>query len=238
MKKYLFIILMMCTLCVTAEAGAQRHRHHHHVSAVTDSIKSDVQGVGGTEVPDTNGIEAYSDTTSTPITQEESDVNYPWNGEEFDWESGDDINSLSDLIHALGSLGLGASGGLIAALVVFLAILLCMSPFLLIGFIVWLIVRNRNRRYRLAQQAMEQGQQIPDSLLKEEPLGGEDLKRRGIRNIFLGVGLAVFFSCWDASFFAGLGWLLFFYGLGQVVIARTSRKDDFNNDPRNEMEKR
>ena len=42
--------------------------------------------------------------------------------------------------------------------------------------------------------------------------------KRGLRNAFLGAGLCAMFAWWDVDFLAGIGALVFFYGIGQTVI--------------------
>ena len=44
------------------------------------------------------------------------------------------------------------------------------------------------------------------------------LVKRGLRNAFLGAGLCAMFAWWDADFLAGIGALVFIYGIGQTVI--------------------
>ena len=46
----------------------------------------------------------------------------------------------------------------------------------------------------------------------------EYLVKRGLGNAFLGAGLCAMFAWWDVDFLAGIGALVFFYGIGQTVI--------------------
>ena len=233
MKKYLVLIMLVLMACTTIDSIAQKHRHDPQLLAgrkadttvvVADSSKN--VPVAEPSAADTAGIEAFSDTTS--VASNQSVVS---NGD--DWDDDDDIREFNrawdDFKINLPFLGIG--GGVMAALAIILLLFLSLAPFILFGFIVWVILKNRNQRYKLAEKAMEQGQQIPEPLLKDTTKTNKDLWSRGIRNVFLGIGLAVFFMCWDARFLSGLGWLLCFYGVGQAVIAKTTKKDDDLNNP-------
>jgi hypothetical protein len=78
--------------------------------------------------------------------------------------------------------------------------------------------------------AMEKGQPIPDELLKEKrnPII-KDEYQTGIRQMFTGVGLAIFLGIVAGEVGFGIGALVFCIGLGKWFIARQSRNDDTNN---------
>ncbi len=205
MKKYLITILLIGALFTMNTAMAQKHRHNPKV-------------VNTTSVPDTMGIEAYSDTTSTDTAGVTS---YPANYDD-DWDDEDvfvDHFSFKDLRDLLG---IGVGGGLIAGLAIFLVMLFLLAPFLIIILIIYLIFRNRRQRYQLAEKAMESGQQIPEELVRTEQQSDEYLWKKGIKNIFLGIGIAVLCYSLGADPLSGIGWLVSFYGIGQAVIAKTS----------------
>ena len=205
MKKYLITILLIGALFTMNTAMAQKHRHNPKV-------------VNTTSVPDTMGIEAYSDTTSTDTAGVTS---YPTNYDD-DWDDEDvfvDHFSFKDLRDLLG---IGVGGGLIAGLAIFLVMLFLLAPFLIIILIIYLIFRNRRQRYQLAEKAMESGQQIPEELVRTEQQSDEYLWKKGIKNIFLGIGIAVLCYSLGADPLSGIGWLVSFYGIGQAVIAKTS----------------
>ena len=46
--------------------------------------------------------------------------------------------------------------------------------------------------------------------------------------IVMCLGMAIMFGIWDASMLEGVGFLVLCYGIGQVLIARSSQKR--NND--------
>lgn len=82
-----------------------------------------------------------------------------------------------------------------------------------------LIFRHWNRRakYRLIEQALAAGQPLPQGFF--EQAGVSDIRTKGIRNIFLGIGLCIFLWALTEQFsVASIGLLFFFTGCGQVVI--------------------
>ena len=77
--------------------------------------------------------------------------------------------------------------------------------------------------------AIQNGQQIPDDILKEkEDDWDKNDYQSGMRQIFLGVGLAIFLGIVAGKIGFGIGALVFFIGLGKVFIAR--RSDQPRND--------
>ena len=207
MKRYLIIILLAGALLAPVTIQAQKHRHHPQV-------------VNPTSLPDdTAGIVAYSDTTSidtagttTPVSVDDFD-----DDEDF-YFSGHD---LSDFVG-------GGFGALLATIIVLAVIL---APFLIVAFIVYLIFKNRRQRYELAEKAMASGQQIPQELVRTERQSDDYLWKKGIKNIFVGIGLAILFKCLGADPLTGIGWLVALYGVGQAVISKTSSsKHDKQDD--------
>ena len=59
---------------------------------------------------------------------------------------------------------------------------------------------------------------VPESDRPIDKQSDEYLVKRGLRNAFLGAGLCAMFAWWDVDFLAGIGALVFFYGIGQTVI--------------------
>lgn len=137
---------------------------------------------------------------------------------------------------------------MVAIAFVLLCILVVLSPFLFVALIIYLVLKNRNQRYRLAEKAMESGRPIPDNLLKKDDFSNEALWKKGVKNGCLGIGLVVCFYIIGANPLTGIGWLVFFYGLGQCIIARTTGRrkrndesdffmDDIKDEPDGDKEK-
>ena len=232
MRKSLIAMLMLLTLTAGNEAMAQKHRHNPNV---TLNVQDPTTGNKVVSVNvhaadnDTTGIVAYSDTTATDTASVQYNTPAPPDWDDFDDE--DMFNALKNI----GNLGVWATVLLILAL--FFGLLICLAPLIGIIIVVWLIVKNRNQRLKLAEKAMENGQPIPQEALKTPMATDNDLKNSGLRNIFLGLGLVACGYFIIGDLLQGIGVILFFYGLGQTFIARSSNKKEKEEDVlKNEIE--
>jgi len=214
MKRYLIIILLAGALLAPVTIQAQKHRHHPQV-------------VNPTSLPDdTAGIVAYSDTTSvdTAGTSLPASVDDDFDDEDV-YVDNFPLNDLKDMF------GVGVGGTIVAILVILVTLLIAIAPFLVVIFIVYLVFKNRRQRYELAEKAMSSGQQIPQELVRTERQSDDYLWKKGIKNIFVGIGLAILFKCLGADPLTGIGWLVALYGVGQAVISKTSSsKHDKQDD--------
>ena len=214
MKRYLIIILLAGALLAPVTIQAQKHRHHPQV-------------VNPTSLPnDTAGIVAYSDTTSidTAGTSLPASVDDDFDDEDV-YVDNFPLNDLKDMF------GVGVGSTIIAILVILVMLLIAIAPFLVVIFIVYLVFKNRRQRYELAEKAMSSGQQIPQELVRTERQSDDYLWKKGIKNIFVGIGLAILFKCLGADPLTGIGWLVALYGVGQAVISKTSSsKHDKQDD--------
>lgn len=233
MKQYLIAIAMVLALSMNANATAQKHRHTPRTEQVSDTVK---------HTPD--AIEAYSDTTATTATasSDADDTTTTTTRRATITYDMDDEEAVGFLNSFLGGIG-----G-VAVLIPILAILVfgLFLPVIVIVLVFYFINRNRREKYRLAQMAIQNGQPIPDQLLKNdvETLANNSMYNAGIRQMFTGVGLAIFLGIILGDLGVGIGALVFFIGLGKYVIARQSRQDnemlkDLNgkqdsNNPQNE----
>ena len=215
MKKYLIAIAMVLTLSLNADAAAQRHRHTPRTEQ-TDSTKNNP-----------SAIEAFSDTTTVA---DSTVVDAQSGSSHVTFSSDDDVDGV------LHEVFRNLDGKDIAGMVFILLIILTIFLFAPIGIIIaifYFVNKSRKDRIKLAQMAMEKGQPIPDELLKEkqDPVGKEEYQT-GIRQMFTGVGLAIFLGLVAGKVGFGIGALVFCIGLGKWFIARQSRNDD-NNTPYN-----
>ena len=204
MKQYLIAIAMMLTLSLNAGAVAQNHRHTPRTEQV-DSTKNNQ-----------DAIEAFSDTTANDTTYSGSyatrrSVNVTLSDEDFH-------GMMNEVFSHIG--GKEITG--IAIVLGTLFILFVLFPIVIIIGVVYFINRNRKERLKLAQMAMEKGQPIPEQLLKEEARENSDDYQKGLRQMFTGVGLAIFLGIVAGTTGFGIGALVFFIGLGKWYIARQS----------------
>ena len=216
MKKYLIAIAMVLTLSMNADAAAQRHRHTPRTEQ-TDSTKNNP-----------SAIEAFSDTTTVA---DSTVVDAQSGSSHVTFSSDDDVDGV------LHEVFRNLDGKDIAGMVFILLIILTIFLFAPIGIIIaifYFVNKSRKDRIKLAQMAMEKGQPIPDELLKENQnsLSNDDYQT-GIRQMFTGVGLAIFLGIVAGKVGFGIGALVFFIGLGKWFIARQSgnvgNDSHFNN---------
>ena len=208
---------MVLTLSMNAEASAQKHRHSPRTEQV-DSSKSKK-----------DAIEAFSDTTAEDA-EDDKYISYR-RSTSYSRRDAEDVKQVLEGVSSMVDSGMII--GIIAIVIIFL-----IAPLLIIITIFYFVNKNRRERYKLAQMAIQNGQQIPDDILKEkEDDWDKNDYQSGMRQIFLGVGLAIFLGIVAGKIGFGIGALVFFIGLGKVFIARRSdqpRNDSmFNNNLNN-----
>ena len=202
---------MVLTLSMNADAAAQKHRHTPRTEQV-DSSKNKK-----------DAIEAFSDTTAADADDAEDDKYISYRrGTSY---SSRDAEDVKQVLEGVGSvLQPGMVMGIVAIVIIFLV-----APILIIITIFYFINKNRRERYKLAQMAIQNGQPIPDQILNEQKAEIDNNEyNSGLRQIFLGVGLAIFLGIVAGKIGFGIGALIFFIGLGKVIIAKKS--DPTNND--------
>lgn len=208
MKQLLISIAMVLTLSMNAEASAQKHRHSPRTEQV-DSSKSKK-----------DAIEAFSDTTAEDA-EDDKYISYR-RSTSYSRRDAEDVKQVLEGVSSMVDSGMII--GIIAIVIIFL-----IAPLLIIITIFYFVNKNRRERYKLAQMAIQNGQQIPDDILKEkEDDWDKNDYQSGMRQIFLGVGLAIFLGIVAGKIGFGIGALVFFIGLGKVFIAR--RSDQPRND--------
>ena len=213
MKKYLIAIAMVLTLSTNANATAQKHRHTPRTEQVSDTVKHN---------PD--AIEAFSDTTAA-----KSNANADFDDDDDSYTTrhhvtleGEEAGEFIEKI--FGGLG-------IAMIIPIMAIVIfgLLLPLIILFTVLYFVNRNRRDKYRLAEMAIKNGQPIPDELLKEvKDDWDSNSYNAGIRQMFTGVGLAIFLGIILDELGLGIGALVFFIGLGKWFIARQNRP--VNND--------
>lgn len=222
MKRLITITLALALLATSPahQAIAQGQKGKATVTTTTNAPAAN-------DSTDEEGIVAYSDTTGTDAG--EDSVTY-YNGKgntaSLDWNN-DQADSLLErwALELLGgTAGFWASA--FATLVVILVFLFLCSPFIVLGLFIWYLVRRNRQRLEFARQAMENGQPIPQEMLSMELQTDSYMWSKGVRNVFLGLGLIVFGLFINIETLAAVGALLICMGAGQCVIAKTSGKGE------------
>lgn len=111
-----------------------------------------------------------------------------------------------------------------AAMAIITIVLTCGLPLFIVAIVLIFRYKNKQAKYRLAAEALAKGQDIPKELFNEPEDQNHKVLSKGIKNIFLGIGLGVFlWVLTDEAGLAAIGFLIFCMGLGQVIIAYTTR---------------
>lgn len=98
-------------------------------------------------------------------------------------------------------------------------------PVFIVFVVFFFRYKNRKAKYRLAEQALASGQQLPENLFKK--VTETDIRGKGINNIFVGIGLFIFLWAITGRFAIGcIGLLIMFTGFGQLVIFYSQQKRD------------
>lgn len=168
-------------------------------------------------------VEAFSDTTS--LDSAAAGVN-AWDGfdDDDEWDEWDsavshsvfqDLNVSDDLMGFFGSL---------VFVLVCLFLVFVLVPVGVIALILYFVYKNRKDRMRLMEMALKTGRQIPVDALGTPYVKNEQIWNKGIKQIFLGAGLA--FLLWIPLGKLGLaiGALVLLIGCGNVVIAYNAKK--------------
>lgn len=218
MKRYFVALVLTLTLGTIAVNAGPKHRHHPVTTVVADSSNT--------------GIEAYSDTSSVADSEDVAydEPIYMDHDSDSDWE---DV-AVDRFLRHLFAGTVGTGGVLLAIVIVIFLFLLLLSPFIIIALIIRYLIKRNNNRVAIAQQAMASGQPIPEAVKPVNKETDSFLWQKGIKNISLGAGLALFFYFLGASPLVGIGLLVACLGVGQIYIAKKSSQR--NNTDKDEYQ--
>lgn len=194
---------------------AQRHRHTPRTTVVDDT-------------KDDNGIEAYSDTSSTAQPLDSTAYSTSDDADDINDSNRFDPSRFSDPFSWFAFLGTsGFVGILLTILLLGVGLLFLFMPLIIVLLIMRYMVRRHNDRVRLAEKAMEQGQPISEGEMPFNKKSPDYLWRRGVRNVSIGAGLALFFWFLGADPLVGIGLLVACLGLGQMFMVRYNYNSKF-----------
>ena len=222
MKQYFIVMALLLSLNAGQATAAPKSAHQRH-QALTEqashqgkTVKMDKDDKAKTYQ---QGIEAYSDTSSKATADDSIAqpvkvthvVNRPLNKPE------------AFILSLLGGT-LGAGSIALTIVIMLGGLLFLLAPFIAFIFLMKYLINRHNKRVELAEKAIENGVPIPDEVKSVKSESPEYYWKRGIRNVSLGVGCAIMFTLWgDANFFVGISLLWAFYGIGQLVISKTTK---------------
>lgn len=208
MKTKNIFLAMIVALMSTAICPAQEGESTKEGIAAVEEIVSD------------NGTDNSASTTTTAHRSGSWTVTYTNDtissddAEELLEELLEEHEGLAKLMGGLAGVGAATGGLLIAALVLFCIFGL---PILAIILIIWLIVRASRRSSNNAGQVVVQN---------EVDATGRDraLFNKGVRNVCLGIGLAIFLGIWMGDFGVGIGVLVVCIGIGELLVDYFAKK--------------
>lgn len=182
------------------------------LAIMTMAVPMEAQKKAATPKNDTvPQIEAYSDTTSLDSAAMDDEF---WDDDDaWDRMSASDTNSLMSEI--------GVDGGDIMGMffvIVVLIIIFILAPVGLIGIILFFVYKSRKQKMRMMEMAMKSGKQIPVEAVGMPSQKGEDVWFKGIKQIFLGAGIAFLLWVIIGKLGLAIGALITLIGIGNMAI--------------------
>lgn len=235
----LSLLALLGTSPIMSQTHQPRHRHQPRTEQVAnDNDKGNENKEANKEADNANNDGkatadenvAFSDTTSvTTYSFDEAnstdDANAAVNDSPLNFSHYDNPFAWFATLFTAGF------GGIVLALLVIVVVFtFIFAPFIILFMILRYLMRRHNDRVELAEKAMEAGVDVPEHLRPVSRQSDDYMWRKGVKNASIGFGLMVIFFFWDIRFFAGIGGFVLCYGIGQMLIARTSNGKG-NNDP-------
>lgn len=241
MKKNLILLLAFLLALNVNTVDAQSKRHHKSTANLVEQVVKQTDSISNAAVSTARqkaneameaavkaqaladelvakadsmeaGIEAFSDTTQA-IAQTTTNNVDNWDSDNYD----DPFSWFESITKT--------TGGIFLLVFIFLLIILfLLAPFIIFALLLRFIIKRHNDRVTLAEKAMENGQPIPDEIMSIDKQSEDYMWKRGIRNVAIGLGIMVMFWIWNADTLTGIGALIFCYGIGQMIISKTSKK--------------
>lgn len=199
----LMLALMFCTLVqgvnrTVTENDSQGNKKR--VIELRDTV------INGETVTDTLSIMTYENDAGSSDTSEEwrshhNSSGMGWSGFDLGSKTSETVIAVTAIVFVFG------------------------LPSLILFIVFFFRYKNRKAKYRLAEQALASGQQLPENFFKEAT--PKDIRSKGINNIFVGIGLFIFLWAITGEFGLGcIGLLVMFTGFGQLVIYYTQQGRD------------
>ena len=222
MKQYLLALALLLSLNVGEISASQKSSHRRHQPVATQTNRRAAAATANSVYSanaNQQGIDAYSDTSSTVDATDSmaQSVTVYHNGKKI-------TSDCDSIIQAILNGTLGAGGTLLFLVISFCAFVCLLAPFIVFIFLMKFLINRHNKRIELASKAMEKGMPIPELAKPLKSESSEDYWKRGVKNLSLGIGMAIMFSFMhNASIFVGCGLMFACYGIGQMVISKTMK---------------
>ena len=202
MKRIILALVAAMTLCSLVQASNRTVTENDSLGNKKRVIELHDTTINGKTVTDTLSIMTYEGSSS----DSKSDKGWKHhNGSGWDWDFDLDGKTSETIIS-------------VTAIVFIFGL-----PLLIVFTVFFFNYKNRKAKYRLAEQALSSGQQLPEDFFKNAEKT-EDIRTKGIKNIFIGVGLFIFLWAITDEFSIGcIGLLVLFTGIGQWIISRNQQ---------------
>lgn len=196
----LMLAMMFCTLVQGANRTVTENDGQGNKKRVIE-LRDTV--INGETVTDTLSVMTYENGAGSSNAPEKWRTHHSsgmdWNGFDLGSKTSETVIAVTAIVFVFG------------------------LPLLIIFVVFFFRYKNRKAKYRLAEQALASGQQLPENFFKEA--AATDIRSKGINNIFVGIGLFIFLWAITGEFGLGcIGLLVMFTGFGQLVIFYSQQK--------------
>lgn len=208
MKRIILALIAAMTLCSLVQAKNRTVTENDSLGNKKRVIELRDTIIDGKAVTDTLSVMTYEGRDSAHADRrwkQDKNGDWHWNLFDLDGKTSETIISVTAIVFIFG------------------------LPLLIVFTVFFFNYKNRKAKYRLAEQALSSGQQLPEDFFKNVEKT-EDIRTKGIQNIFIGVGLFIFLWAITENFGVGcIGLLIMFTGFGQLVIYYTQDSNKKNN---------
>ena len=201
MKRIIFALTTALMLCTLAQGKNRTVTENDSLGNKQRVIELKDTVIDGKAVTDTLSIMTY-ENSSNSNSESDDDYKHHSSAYDFGWNIGhatrDAVIAITAIVFVFG------------------------FPLIIVFIIFFFRYKNRKAKYRLVEQALASGQPLPENLFKEAD--STDIRSKGIKNVFVGIGLFIFLWAITEEFGLGcIGQLVMFTGFGQLVIYYTQQ---------------
>ncbi|MCD8292317.1 MAG: DUF6249 domain-containing protein [Prevotellaceae bacterium] len=205
--KRLPIVTTLCCLLAAAGMQTKTAQAQNVQTQHAQVMKNDTTGITTATVAATDTLPDGLDRTNSVTVS-------------LDGQEPDEAQNTQ----GLRILGIGIdSDDMDEVVIVLIVFVSCVTlPVLIVFFSLRYKYKMRRTECMVAARALEAGKSLPDNFLKEPTQS--DLRTKGIRNISIGVGLALFLGFLCGASLSTIGIFIALLGAGQVVTYYTRPK--------------
>lgn len=205
MKRIILALIATMALCSLVQAKNRTVTENDSLGNKKRVIELRDTTIDGKTVTDTLSVMTYESSSPDNGKDWKHHNNWDW-GFDLGGQTSETIISVTAIVFVFG------------------------LPLLIVFTVFFFNYKNRKAKYRLAEQALASGQQLPPDFFKNVEKT-EDIRTKGIKNIFIGVGLFIFLWAITENFGVGcVGLLIMFTGFGQLVIYYTQDSKKNNKE--------